>query len=211
MATKLGIYSAALIEVGDRPLGSLTEKGEPRRIVDEVYASVVAECLEAGSWNFATETVKVAADTGVTPDFGYTEVFAKPTDWVMTTHISEDENFVSPLLHYFDDVNYWSANTSPLYVRYVSNDTGMGNELTRWPQRFTRYVELEISSRICKRIGGSDIDKQRIDMARDKAKRSALARDSMNEPQPKFAPAGSWTAARGGSRGRRGDRNRLIG
>jgi hypothetical protein len=213
MATKLGLYSAALLEFGDRKLASLTETTEARRVLDQVYDNVLKECLEATSWNFATETIKAVADTGVTPSFGYTEVFAKPTDWVTTTAISQDENFSQPLLHYYDDVNYWSANTTPLYIRYVSNDTGMGLELTRWPQRFTRYVELELAARVCIRLGGSGADKGRIDKERDKVKRAAMGQDAMNEPQPKFPPAGSWTRSRQGrlGRGDRGSRSALTG
>jgi hypothetical protein len=213
MATKLQTFNAALREFGDRRLSDTGETGEAGRNLVDVYDNVVAECLEAASWNFATETIKASADTGVSPSFGYTEVFAKPTDWVMTTAISEDENFVQPLLYYYDDVNYWSANTSPIYIRYVSNDTGMGLELTRWPQRFTRYVELALASRVCYRLGGSKSDKERIDKDLKDAKRSAQSFDAMNEPQPKFAPAGSWTIARGGRHGRsdRGSRSNLTG
>ena len=209
---RLDLYNNALLEIGDRRLTNVTEGVEARHVIDQVYSKVIKECLEAGSWNFATETIKATADTGVTPGFGYSEVFAKPTDWVATTAVSEDENFSTPLLNYFDDVNYWSADSSPIYVRYVSSDTGMGLELTRWPQRFTRYVELELASRIVKRLGGSGDDKEVIDKARDKAKKAALSQDSMNEAQPKFLPPGSWTLSRGGrSGGDRGSRSKLTG
>jgi hypothetical protein len=212
MADKLGIYNSALMEFGDRQLASLTEAVEARRVLDQVYTKVVNECLEAGSWNFATETIKTVADTGVAPDFGYTEVFAKPSDWVITTAVSEDENFALPLINYYDDVDYWSANTSPLYVRYVSNDTGMGLELNRWTQRFTRYVELKLASRVCIRLGGDKEDKKRIDEEKRKAKRAAKSLDAMNEAQPKFAPPGRWTSARGGRSGRdRNSRSNLTG
>jgi hypothetical protein len=213
MATKLGLYSAALLEFGDRTLASLTENNEARRALDQVYDNVVAECLESTSWNFATETIKAAADTGVTPSFGFTEVFAKPTDWVMTTAVSEDENFSHPLVYYYDDVNYWSADVTPIYIRYVSNDTGMGLELTRWPQRFTRYVELALAARVCMRLGGGSGDKKRIEDELRVAKRRAMATDAMNEPQPKFPPEGSWTTSRGGrlGRGDRGSRSSFTG
>ena len=212
MANKLSLFNASLIEFGGRRLSDTGEAVEAGRIIVDVYDNVVAECLSAGSWNHAVETIKADADTGVAPDFGYSEVFAKPTDWVTTVAISSDENFVWPLIDYYDDVFYWSAHTSPIYVRYVSNDTGMGLELSRWPQRFTRYVELELASRVCFRLGGSRDDKERIDKAHDKAKRSAKNEDSMNEPQPAFPPAGSWTRSRGGgSRRDRGSRNKLTG
>lgn len=71
MATKLGLYNGALREMGERRLDTLTERGESRRVLDDVYDDVIEDCLAAGSWNFATETVKLDADTGVAPNFGF--------------------------------------------------------------------------------------------------------------------------------------------
>lgn len=211
MATKIGLFNNSLTELGHRTLEDTGEAVEAGRALNRVYTQVVDECLSVGSWNFAMETIEATADTGVTPEFGFTEVFAKPADYVRTIGISADEDFASPLLQYYDDANFWSAPMSPIYVRYVSDDTGLGYELTRWPAAFTRYAELELALRVCPKIAKSEFD--RVEKLRDKAKRTALNQDAMNEPQPKFAPAGSWTRARGGSTGRsdRGSRGNLTG
>lgn len=211
MATKAGLFNAALTELGHNTLSDTGEAVEAGRLLVAAYDRVVAECLDAGSWNFATESIKAVADTGVTPNFGYTEVFAKPTDWVRTIAVSEDEDFSLPLIHYYDDVNYWSANSSPIYVRYVSNDTGMGLELTRWTPAFTRFVELELAVRVAPRIASGEV--ARVTFLRDKARRAALNRDAMNEPNPKFPPPGNWTRSRrSGSSGRdRGNRGSFTG
>lgn len=212
MATKLAIYNAALVEIGDYRLASLTESGERRRVLDETYDEVVEDCLAESSWNFATETVQADADTGIDPAFGYEHVFAKPSDWIRTHALSADEYFNQPLNEYYDDVNYWSADVTPIYIRYVSNDTGMGLELSRWPRSFTRYVELELAQRICERLTQSSSKRDKIEERRDKALRNAKNNDAMNEPT-KFAPTGAWTRAReGGHSGRdRGNRGTLIG
>ena len=213
MATKAGIFNAALIELGHRTLADTGEAVEPGRVLNQVWSRVVSDCIEAGSWNFAMETIKAAADTGVTPEFGYTEVFAKPSDWVRTIGVSLDENFAYPLLQYYDDATFWSADSTPIYIRYVSNDTGLGFELTRWPAAFTRFVELELASRVAPRLTQSESLRERIDKDRDKARRRALNVDAMNEAQPKFAPSGSWSMSRNGrqSRGDRGNRGSFTG
>lgn len=207
--TKLRLFNGALLEMGERPVD---DTGDAPRALPIVYDQVVEECLAVGSWNFAMETVSAAADTGVEPSFGYTEVFAKPTDWIRTIAVSVDENFNFPLLRYYDDANFWSADTTPLYVRYVSSDTGLGLELTRWPSAFARYAELELSARTCFRITQSAKLTDIIAGRRDKARRRALNEDAMDEAQPKFAPSGSWTMARRGQSGRgdRGRRNNLT-
>ena len=212
MASKISLFNAALSEIGHRPLVDTGEAVEAGRELNRNYTLVVDDCLAAGSWNFAMETIKAVADTGVTPGFGYTEVFAKPSDWVRTIGLSSDENFSAPLLQYYDDANFWSASVSPIYVRYVSDDTGLGYELTRWPSAFRRFVELELADRSCLRINQSESTKERIAKARDKARRAALNQDAMNQPQPVFPPSGSWTNSRGGtSRGDRGSRGSLTG
>ena len=212
MATKIALFNNALGELGHRRLADTGEGVEAGRELVAIYNQVAAECLAAGSWNFAMETIKAAADTGVEPTFGYSEVFAKPADWVRTIGVSSDEDFSTPLLHYYDDVNYWSAGVTPIYVRYVSDDTGLGMEMTRWPAMFTRFVELELADRVCMRVTQNATLKDQVAGQRDAARRKALNHDAMNEAQPKFAPMGSWNSSRGGAgRGDRGSRGNLTG
>ena len=212
MATQLGLYNAALLEIGDRGLASLAEDVEARRVLDLCYADAVAGCLEAGSWNFATRTIKADADTEITPVFGFAHVFAKPDDWVRTSAVSLDENLAVPLTRYVDDVDYWSADATPIYVRYVSDAPSWGLDLTLWPRSFTRYVELELAWRISERLTQNASKRELIGRDRDRAKRNALNKDALNEAQPKFAPLSSWTTARGGAAAReRGNRGSLIG
>jgi hypothetical protein len=212
MATKLGLFNGALMELGHTALEDTGENVEAGRLLSERYDQVVRECLSAGSWNFATETIMAEADTGVTPEFGFAEVFAKPSDWLRTHAVSADENFSLPLLQYYDDIGFWSADVTPIYVRYVSDDTGLGFELNRWTPAFTRYVELALADRVGYRITQSREKSEEVRGLLKDAKKNALNQDCMNEAQPKFAPPGSWTASRWSSAGReRGRRNSLIG
>ena len=211
MPTKLQLFNGAMVALGHERCADTGEaRAGPRELV-ECYDQVVGECLAEGHWNFAMETIKATADTGVTPEFGYPEVFAKPSDWIRTSGVSVDENFAFPLTRYYDDANFWSAESSPIYIRYVSNDTGMGFELTRWPASFTRYVELELAARVAPKIAQSSAEE--IKKGRDRARRAALNVDALNEAQPKFAPPGMWNSSRGGriGRGDRGGRGSLTG
>lgn len=206
MTTKLQLWNGALIALGADRLSDTGDPVEGARELTAVHNQVVAECIAAGSWNFSMETVKIDADTGVTPEFGYAEVFAKPSDWVRTIAVSLDERFSTPLMQYYDDDDVWSADATPIYVRYVSNDTGLGLGLSHWPATFTRFVELELAARVGPRLTQTASMVEKVEERRDKARRRALNVDAMNEPQPKFPPPGSWTAARWGSSGARRDR-----
>lgn len=212
MATKLAVINAGLVELGNERITDTGEDIKAARETTAVWGDVVAECIASAHWNFAMETIKAEADTGVTPEFGYTEVFAKPSDWVRTSAVSEDEYFANPLVSYYDDANFWSADCTPLYFRYVSNDTGLGLDLTRWPAKFSRFVSLEIAERVCLALTQNNSLKETIGKARDKARKEAKLIDAMDEAQPKFRPTSSWTQARWGRAGRdRGPRGSLIG
>lgn len=213
MATKLGLLNSALVELGHRRLSDTGENVEAGRELNAVYSDVVGECIAEASWNFAMETVQLDSDTGITPAFGYSKVFAKPLDWMRTIAISADENFSAPLLQYYDDSNFWSSEDDPIYVRYTSNDTGLGLDLTRWTPAFARYVTLELATRVCLKVTQNASLEDATGKKRDRARKNAKAQDAMNEVNPKFPPPGSWTLSRGGrNNGRdRGSRSRLIG
>lgn len=213
MATKLAVINGALVDIGNERISDTGEGIKASNETTAVWDRVVADCLSAGSWNFAMETIKADADTGVTPEFGYSEVFAKPSDWVRTFAASGDEYFSYPLTRYYDDSNFWSADVTPVYFRYVSNSTNLGLDLTRWPAKFTRFVELELAERVCLTLTQNNSLKDEVGKIRDKARREALNIDAMNEAQPRFAPPPSWTQARWGRTGRRdrGPSGNLIG
>ena len=212
MATKLAIMNGALMTLGHRRLVDTGEPVEAGRELNAIYDQVLAECLSAGSWNFAMETIQADTDTGTIPVFGFAHVFGKPTDWLRTIGVSDDPYLSRPLLHYYDDMNFWSADVTPIYVRYVSNDTGLGLYLPRWPAAFARYAELGLASRVCLRITQNSAMLEHVDQMRAAARRVALNQDALNEPNPKFPPPNSWTLSRGGrGGGDRGSRGSLTG
>jgi len=212
MASKLTVYNGALREIGERKLSSLTENREPRRVLDSVWDNdFIKQCLSEGLWNFAMRTVELTYSPSLTPDFGYTRAFDKPTDWIRTASVSGDERFATPLLAYNDEAGYWFADIDTIYVRYVSNDDSYGADLSLWAPKFTLFVETELAARSAKRITGSDSEAAAIRKRADAVLKKARSVDAMNEPT-KFAPQGSWASARGGrSRGDRGNRGSLIG
>lgn len=216
--TQLALYNGALIELGEATLASTSEDQKSRRVLDSVYSEVVADCVEAGAWNFALKTVEMDGDTGLALSdtggvFGYRYGYAKPTDWVRTIQVSEDENFAAPLFDYADEDTFLFAQASTIYWKYVSNDTGYGLDLNHWPQSFIRYVQIALAERACMAITQSETRKDKLEkVTLPVAKRRALGRDAMNEAT-KFFPPGTWNSARGGGRSGndRGGRGRLTG
>lgn len=214
MATsRIDIYNDALLIIGERFLSSLTEDREPRRLLDHVWNNDgVRDCLESGQWYFATRTIRIDFDPGVDPEFGYRYAFEKPSDWVLTSALSADEFFEVPLNSYFDEADYWYADLTVLFVRYISIDGGYGFDFSRWPKKFTKFVSAHFASEIIQKI-----DPERYDAVmkiRDKRLTDAKNNDAMADP-PQFPAQGSWSISRSRgystSRRDRGNRGSLIG
>ena len=216
-ASQLRLYNLALLEIGERSI-TASEDNEARRTIDLVWDSglLVDYLLGQGHWNFAARTSHLTYNPSIEPDFGHRRAFSKPDDWIRTTALSADEYFVDPLEAYEDEAEYWFADVDDLYVKYVSNDAGYGNDLSLWPKTFERWAIVYIASRICERLTQNRTKAEELKKAADPEARSptllldARSKDAQNEPT-RVLPSGSWSRSRGGSRGDRGSRSRLIG
>lgn len=208
---------------GERMLASLTEDREPRRLLDEVWASNGVEyVLAKGQWWFAMRTIRIDYDPAIEPDFGYRRAFVKPTDWIATSAVCSDEYFRVPLTAYADEVGYWYSDTYPIYVKYVSNDSNYGANLANWPGSFVDYAAAYFAGRIIAKLGG-DKSAQREALfgppglpERGLIERNlhdALKAAAMTQPT-QFVAQGNWTRARQGRRSGyndRGNGGQLIG
>lgn len=213
MASKLSLYNAALREVGERKLASLTENREPRRVLDSAWdAEAVKTCLAAGQWNFATNSIELTHSPSIDPAFGYQYAFDKPENWVRTVAMCSDERFNAPLLQYQDEGAYWYADVDPIYVRYVDAGTSFGLDYGKWPINFTRYVEFFLAARICMSLTQNQSKRDNLERDAEIWLTKAKSTDAMDEAT-KFLPPGTWSTARHGrsSVRDRGSRSRLIG
>lgn len=194
MTDKLSLYNDALLILGERKIAALTEAREPRRALDDAYDKALDYCLEQGYFNFSMRAVQIASSASVVPAFGYQYAFTKPDDFIRMYRQSANPQLEPPLLDIVDEPNYWFANCDPLYVKYVSNSTAYGKDLSIWPETFADYAANRLALKTCKRITGKDPTEDLI-KAEKKARMDARAKDAMNEP-PGFPPRGTWVRAR---------------
>lgn len=208
MTTKLEIYNMALGYVGERKLASLSEAREPRYVLEQFYANVVDHCLSRGFWNWAMKTVEIEASDEYEPSFGYTKAFEKPSDWMRTFNVSDNENLDPPLLKLIDEGGLWYTNCDPLYVKYVSNDASYGMDLTKWSAAFADYVSLNLALRAQYRLTAKEPSDYLVKTEK-RAMQFAMSRDAMDEP-PAFPPTGTWTQSRQNSFVRRSRWNGVV-
>ena len=213
-ASRLTIYNDALLLCGERALSALTDVTETRYLLDTVWNdNGVDGCLEEGQWQFAMRTIQIDYDTGITPSYGYSRAFGKPTDWILTSALCSDEFFRAPLTHYVDEAGYWYADIDTLYVRYVSNDSNYGTNYAGWPRSFTEFVAAHFASKIMLKICNDPVKlrlfvnpENPLHSIRGRALLNAKSRCAMSGPT-QVPPSGRWSRARavGSSRGDRGN------
>lgn len=196
MTTQLTIYNDALLLCGERFLASLTENREPRRLLDQVWASGgVRHCLEQGQWFFAMRTIQIDYDPAVEPTFGYNRAFQKPTDWVLTSGVCSDEFFRVPLTRVVDEAGYWYASLDTIYIRYVSNNNAYGMDMLKWPDSFREFVAAHFASRIILKLSNSDTQEKTMYDLRKSALKNAKSRCAMAD-STSFPAQGNWSKSR---------------
>lgn len=200
---QLRLYNDALLLCGERFLASLAEEREPRRLLDQVWASNgVKNCLEQAQWYFAMRTIEIDYDPSIEPTFGYNRAFEKPSDWVLTSAVCSDEFFRTPLLQYTDEAGYWYSSLDTIYIKYVSLDINYGMNLATWPDTFREFVACHFATRIIGKLSNSDnkeaeLLKMRKDLLKVAKSRSAMA-DATQYPAQ-----GNWSKSRARGRGNR--------
>jgi hypothetical protein len=213
MASKLSVYNSALLAIGERKLASLAETRPLRRRLDSVWDDNGPQfCLQQGCWNFALKTVELTYSPSVTPAFGYTYAFDKPTDWLRTACVSDDEQFINRRFDFEDQAAYWFANPETIYAKYVSKDTAYGMDLSLWTPNFAEYVAHHFATKICKVTTGSSTERDQLMAMTKRLLSKALTTDAMDE-SAQFLPRGQWSQSRRGNRGRSdgGSNSNLIG
>jgi hypothetical protein len=199
MTTQLRVYNAALRLLGERRLTSTSEARDSRYHLDDAYTEVKALCLEQGYWNFAMRAVSLTSSSSITVSFGFEYAFEKPTDWVRTYIVSENEMLEQWASHFSEEAGIWYADTTPLYSRYVSNDSSYGLDLAKWTQSYADYVAAELALSVAPSISSMSSEKfETLVKVRDRARAKAMTHDAMDEP-PVSPPQGAWVRSRGGT------------
>lgn len=208
--TRLTLYNAALQLMTERKLTALDDPAEEQSQIelDTCWdGGAVDYCLEQALWNFATRSISLTYDPDVTTVFGLKYAFNKPSDWIRTSAISDDEFFNDPLMDYRDEGERWFSDSQTIYIKYVSNDSQFGADYSLWPQTFQKVVAAYLAMETCDRITQNRI--KRADMEVKFARRlfDASSKDAFNQAT-QMPAAGSWVRSRGwnGRDQRRGNR-----
>lgn len=208
MATKLSIFNEALRAIGDLRLASITEDVEARYVLEDAWPDCVEFVFTEGLWNFATKTEVITADTGQPsiPGFGFT--FDKPLNWVRTIAIAPNSLFDVEAT-YRDENDRIYANFDTLYIRFISSEKAVDEQVPNWPPAFARLVAAHLAKECGERLSGNSGKAEALAADYKEALASAKNKDALDQSQMTLRP-GNWVRAmRGSSKSR--DRGPLSG
>lgn len=200
MVSKLELYNRALRHLKTVRLANLTEGVASRRELDAVYDGSLQYALELGGWKFATRTSSLTEPDAASTNFGLAYAYAKPTDFVRWVAICPDDLFTNEVEDWEEEAGYIYTNLNTLYIKYVSNSTSYGLDLTAWPDNYAELVALIMAERACIPITSDVKLESDVSTKRMRAETRAKRFDAIKE-RVKFKPTGSLVTARFGGRG----------
>ncbi len=204
MTSQLKLFRRALLILKENATGiTVSDDTKAVNTLNLVYSDVVQRMLEEGRWNFAARSQQIDASTDIEPDFGFSNAFVKPDDYVNLIKISHSETFFPPFLpnQYVDEGGYWYANCDPLYVSFVSDDEAYGGDLSLWPEVFAEAVAYELASQIGPHLTAmSGTEKETLERDKKLALRNASSWDAAKNP-PDPLPFGRMVRGRSAMRG----------
>ncbi len=199
--SKLEIYQRAILHCKQTPVTSLVEANEARRLCDVHYAPMLQCIMEGGFWTHAMRTTEITVNAGVTPAFGYAYAFDIPSDFVRKYVVSNSQTMNPPLDHqtggtaYLIEGGYLWADSTPIYLRYTSNDSSYGLDLTRWPERLTEAACVELAYRIAPKLTGSSELKSELFNLKADTLGKANTFEALQQPA-QVSRAGRWVTGR---------------
>ena len=190
----LALWNIALASVGERSLASTstsTENVESLRLLNEVWTrgrGAVSYVLEQGLWSFAVARSAPTVTTS-TAAFGHAFSFALPTDFVRLVEISSTADMRDPLLRYEFETTKIYADSSIVYLRYVSSSTAFGGDLARWPDSFALYAGHWLGTQVAPRMR-NEIDHELLGKRTSELLASARFKDMARgkRPWPPLSP-----------------------
>lgn len=210
MADKLAVWKQALIHLGSAPINTLTDAVVSVNVFNNAWPGVVEEAFSAGDWNFAKATVELVASVSGVASPGHAYVYDYPASYMRTVAVSPDTRFLTPFNSFLDEGSLLHSNTTPIYIRYISNVNMDDANIGTWPTMFWRYVAVKLAYETCERITQSTTREAVLNKLLTKALRRAKSVDARNEPG-KEIPQGSWLRARRGDDRQGGDFSSVVG
>lgn len=113
MASKTHIANLALDIIGEAPITSLTDDAKGARVMNLLFDTCRDAVLRMHPWNFASKRA-VLAEKAQTPAFGFSRVFALPSDFLRLRRLNDGRE------PYELEADGLLTNASPAHLKYTA-------------------------------------------------------------------------------------------
>lgn len=173
MTSAVSICSAALIELGDKPISSFDENNDRTRAVSNLYALKRDAVLRSHPWNCAIKRVVLSPDTNG-PEFDWQYQFDLPNDWLRTLSVGidgcEDD--------YVIEGRKLLMNKNVCYLRYVYRN----NDEATWDAILVDAMKEVMKASIAYSITKSTSKEQLVQQVVQQVLRMARTVDGQENP-----------------------------
>lgn len=188
-ASVVGICNSALLKIGGVRISSLTEDSRCAQLCNEQYEKMRDEVLIGHPWKFATKRVELAA-VDSEPAFGYTYMFALPTDCLRVLPDPEYDD-----TEYKIEGQYLLTNESEFSIKYITNSVEVGF----YPPMFAEALSCRLAADLAYPLAQSNTLMEAMMKAYQYQLKMARSIDAQQGTPPEIQ-ADQWRNARGGWR-----------
>lgn len=162
--SEVAIANAALSKLGEEPILALTDDTTPARTLNGRYRAVRDAELRRRRWRFAIRRVSMAA-LSAAPDSDYARQFQLPNDYLRLIEGGDIVSVVdftdfrgrSNALYSIEGRAILTDLGDPLAIRYIAQIT----DTATFDAAFTEALASRLAYECCKKITGSDAERDR--------------------------------------------------
>ena len=189
MASVTGICNVALRFLGATRITDITDGSKNANVLNDLYEETRDDLLRRHLWNFATKRVELAR-SGTTPAFGFSYLYALPSDWLRTATVHDNTDGIGTIVHREEGL-FIAADAENVYISYVARITDP-NAMTA---DFRKALAAELARAAAIPISDSGTLQDRMAVLSDKYLLAARSTDAL-AGTPATRPPGSWITKR---------------
>lgn len=137
-SSEVAICSNALLLVGQRPINSFGDDGDPALLCSNLWPTVRDAVLRSHPWNCAMKRVALAPDA-VAPAFDWTYRFQLPGDFMRAWSVGRDDDSVPD---WAIENGYIVMDSAICYLRYITQLT----DVTKYDSLLTMAMTSGMAS-----------------------------------------------------------------
>jgi len=170
--TKVQIISQALMQLGHKPISSLSGGDALVVAADQIYDMKITSCLSRSNWRFATQ-IQQLSQLAETPPPQWKTAYALPAGYLKTIR-------VMPNIYVWDiyaDLKLYTQFEGALYMEYIFLP-----DVSLFPSYFADYFTYEISTALALSNAQKAEYYPLLNTQRVQMQGLAMAIDSQNRP-----------------------------